>query len=245
MEAVQKTIPGVRAPFAGRDAVVGLVIGVVCGLATWGVVQATFPAFAVPAEFHIEGIGAPVERHQAFAKQQDIVDRRHLMLYLAVLGALLSGTLRVAWDRSLPLAAVAATNGLIGGALAGTLTATYFVTTRNQGGQGDLLHPFLRQLLVGVPFGAWIGLRMPAGRGLAAMGRGLFAGALGGLVFSALYVLLVAIGLPEANTESLLPEEAVTRLLWLVTLGGTIGLAIGMAVGRSRSAAQSVAASPP
>jgi hypothetical protein len=56
-------------------------------------------------------------------------------------------------------------------------------------------------------------------------------GAAGGVLFAVLYPLCVAVLLPTANTEVLLPEEAATRLVWLGLLGGTVGFFAARAIG--------------
>jgi hypothetical protein len=189
------------------------------------------PAFAVPERFHIAGIGRPVEEHEAFRHQQDIVDRRHMTLYLGLLGLVLGGALGRLLGGCWPEKVLAATSAAIGGYLAAVSASFFYVAMRDRVGQGDLLHPFLRQLMIGVPLGASLGLGLMMRSGSwRAMGRGLVAGAIGGVLFSAAYTLIVAIGLPEANTESLLPEESLTRLVWLTTLAGCLGLTTSFAV---------------
>ena len=220
--------PSSPPPRPPNRALEGVLIGLVCGAIVWAIVQAVHPVFAVPEQYHIAGIGAPVERHEAFRQQQDIVDRRHMMLYLGLLGVVLGAALGTRLGRSWRAAILAGIESVAGAALAGALASLYFIAMRNQTGQGDLLPPLVRQLLIGVPIGIFLGLGLGLARGSwSAIGRGLAAGALGGVLFSVAYTLLVALCLPAANTESLLPEEPPTRLLWLTTLAASLGLLTG------------------
>jgi hypothetical protein len=231
MDAPANAVPTATQP--GNRAFAGLAIGAICGAIVWAVVQSMHPIFAVPEQYHIAGLGAPVEKHEAFRQQQDIVDRRHLTLYLAMLALVLGAALGGWTGRTWRTAALAATQGMMGAIVAGSLAAIFYIGMRNRIGQGDLLYPFLRQLIVGLPLGAGIGsgLVMRSGR-WSAIGRGLLAGAIGGVIYSAVYTLIVALGLPEANTESLLPEESLTRLVWLATLGGAVGAMASFAAAR-------------
>jgi hypothetical protein len=59
-----------------------------------------------------------------------------------------------------------------------------------------------------------------------------------------LYPLVVAVLLPAANTEVLLPEEALTRLVWLAFLGGSVGFVVATGLSQRPRAAAPVHASP-
>jgi hypothetical protein len=230
MDAAASNDSAASVPQTSRGPLWGLVVGLACGAAVGALVQAVHPVFAVPQEFHIAGIGAPREQHIAFERQQDIVDRRHVMLYLAVAGLLLGAALGKTLERSWRVAGLAAARGLIGAGLGAFFATLFHFAIRNRVAQDDLLSPFLRQLIIGVIAGAWLGMGLMMRRGSwSAMGRGLAVGAVGGVLFAVVNTLLVALFLPEANTHALLPEEAMTRLAWFTSFAGCLGLAGGFA----------------
>jgi hypothetical protein len=219
-------------------------LGAIAGVIAWGVIQAAHPVFRVPERFHIAGIGAPVEQHEAFRREQDRVDRWHAMLYLGGLGLVLGAALgarvlvaRRAWSAFLLCPIL----GVVGGAIGGYFPPLIYVYARDKVGQADLLQIVGAQLLIGVPLGLLLGLGMGLAGGTAKSAvRGGFAGALGGVLFGALYPLVVAVFLPAANTEVLLPEEALTRFVWLVSLGCAIGLLATKGLSQPRQVAAPV-----
>ena len=234
----QTTAPALPAAGADQRAVrpwEGLLIGLVCGGIVWAVASALHPIFQVPEQFHIAGLGAPVERHVAFRREQDRVDRWHAMLYLADLGLLTGGALgfRAArrGEKRWSMALVGLL-GAMGGAMGGVLAPLMYVYVRDKIGHADLLQIVVAQLLVGVPLGLAVGLGLGlAGRSSPRVAKGLLAGAAAGGLFAILYPLAVAVLLPAANTEVLLPEEALTRLVWLAMLGSCVGLVVSTATG--------------
>jgi hypothetical protein len=206
----------------------GLVLGVLAGALAFGLLQAMHPVFQVPEEFHIAGIGAPVERHDAFRREQDRVDRQHAMLYLGDLGLLLGaalGTRVLAARRAWLTFLLAPLLGLVGGVIGGWFGPLVYVAARDKVGHADLLQIVGAQMLIGVPLGLLLGLGVGLSGGTVKSAiRGGAVGTLGGVLFAILYPLIVAVLLPTANTEVLLPEEGITRLVWLATLGGSVGL---------------------
>lgn len=205
----------------------GLLIGLACGAVVFAIMQAVHPLFRVPERFHIAGIGAPPAQHVAFRREQDRLDRQHAMLYLAALGLLAGGTLGLRRAKRGKRWTVLASSllGAAGGAAGGALAPLMYVYARDKIGQIELLQIIEAQLLIGIPMGLLIGLGVGlAGNAASGAIKGLFAGAAGGALFAILYPLTVAVLIPAANAEVLLPEEAVTRLAWLATLGGSVGL---------------------
>lgn len=206
----------------------GLLLGLIAGALVWGVVQSVHPLFRVPEQFHIAGLGAPVEQHVAFRREQDRVDRWHATLYLGslglLLGLLMGGRVAVA-RRAAAAVLLALPLGLLGGAASGFLAPRVYVWARDTVGSIELLQIVLAQCLVGVPLGLLLGLGIGIARGgVQGAVRGLLSGAVGGVLFAMAYPLVVSIALPTASTDVLLPEEAVTRLLWLAMLGGFVGV---------------------
>jgi hypothetical protein len=218
----------------------GLGLGLLAGVLAWGVVQGVHPAFRVPKKFDVPSIGMPAELFAAHRREQDRVDRWHAMLYVGGLGLLAGAALGIGEairGRAWLAPPAAALLGALGGALGSALASMVYVDVRTNIGQMDLMHMLGAQLLLAVPLATGIGL----GLGLATQSlpitlktalAGLAAGVLAGVV----YPVAISIVLPEASTESLLPEEASSRLLWLGILSGTIGLVIPIA-GRQRKTA--------
>jgi hypothetical protein len=214
----------------------GLLIGLAAGLIIWGAVQVAHPVFRVSKKFDVPSIGMPTEMFLRHRWEQDRVDRWNAALYLGGLGLLVSlaiGAPEGVARRSIwPL--VSAPLGALGGAAGGMLGCMVLQQVRANIGQADLMHTIEAQLAVGVPLGLAVGLSA----GLmtwTVRGTGKYAlgGLVGGVVAAVAYVLTIALLMPAANTDALLPEEAAARLMWLAVVGGMIGVMLPIA-GRRR-----------
>ena len=209
---------------------VGLTLGLVAGLLTFGFVQAFDPLFHVPKEVHVPSIGMPPELFAAHRRQQDRVDRWHAMLYTGELGLLVGGALGLAEGvvrRSwLPLL-LAAPTGALGGAVGASLGCAVYEYVRANVGQAELMHTIGAELLLSVPLGLGVGI----GLGLATLSprsilRLALAGMASGVLAGVVYPLAISILFPDVSTDALLSDEWRGRLLWLSVSSGLLGLVI-------------------
>ena len=209
---------------------VGLALGLIAAVLVWACLQRMHPVFRVPKEYDVPSIGMPPERFAAFRRQRDFVDRKHAMLYLGALGLLVAAALAIrevtktgSWLALL----LAPPLGAAGGAAGGVFGCLVYEYVRAHVGQAELLHNVIAQLVVAVPLGLGIGLGLGLGtRTLGGTGKAALAGVMAGLLASALFPVTISVFFPAAGSDSLLPEESTSRLLWLAMLGGTIGLVI-------------------
>ncbi len=227
---------------AGRPAglalhpAVGLGWGLLAALLAWALVQGVHPIFTVPQELHF-GMGAPAElvnRNQAYQRK---IERRHAMIYLGALGLLVGAALGIgeglARRSGLPVGLpilLGAVGGVAGG-YSGCLVQEY---VRANIGFAEIKHTIGMQLAMCLPIALGISLGLAAllfswSAALKTILAGLAAGVLAAIAYPMVAVTL----LPTISTDSFLPEEAGSRLLWLGLVACIIGLVIPIA-GRRR-----------
>jgi hypothetical protein len=231
MEA--SSLPNVAGPSNAALAIrpcEGLLLALVAGAISWGIIQGVHPLFRVDKKFDVPSIGMPPELFAAHRRQQDFVDRWHAASYVGALGLLVAGALglcaglrRRSW---LPLL-IAPPLGTVGGAIGGPLGCLVYEYVRAQVGQAELTHTIAAQLLVAVPLGLSVGLGLGlATRSASGATRAALAGVIAGVLAAAVYPVAISILLPAASTDALMPEEGSSRLLWLGILSGMLGLVI-------------------
>jgi hypothetical protein len=208
----------------------GLALGLFAAAAIFAAIQATYPIFNVDKKFDIPSIGAPTEMHDRFQAEKNKMDARHGMLYLGGLGLLLALLLgagearaRRSWIAPLLAAPLAVLGGAVGGYL-GTLAQVY---VRTNYGQAELNHTIGTQMALALPLGLGLGLGLGlATRSFTGTLKAALTGLIAGALAAALYAVLVSILLPAASTETLIPDQASSRALWLALLGGALGALI-------------------
>ena len=221
-------------PTKGRSSsfrsVFDIVRALVAGLVFWGFLQAREPYFAVPAEYHIRGIGESSERWTAYLAQQRRVDRLNAPVDFAVLGALLAVAVAsgafpccTTWVR----VGVAIPIGCLAGGVAGWVGCLAHQTFAPYDKQPTMLDTIIVQAAffgsLGIGVGVLAGLYLRSWKGVL---RGVAAGALGGLLAGMIFPLLASVLMPSSNTEALIPPEKTTQLLWLGLGTGLLGLII-------------------
>ena len=144
--------------------------------------------------------------------------------------------------RSVLPAALAVQFGAGGGLLGGLLACLVQEWVRANVGLAEFQHTVATQLALAVPLAAGVGLAL----GIATLSpsgfiKTLLASLAAGVLAGVLYPLLTSLLFPNISTDSFLPDEAASRLLWLGLLAGLIGLAVPIA-GRRRK--RSLPASP-
>jgi hypothetical protein len=213
-----------------------MILALVAGAAVWTVIDAVHPVFHIPQEFHA-AMGAGEAKFAENRRAQDIVERKHAMLYVGGLGlsialclALCEGILRRSWIAPLVAVPPATAGGVLGGFL-GCLVYEY---VRKEVGQAELTHTIAAQLLLAAPLGLGVGLGLGlTTRTVGGAIQSAVGGLAAGLLVSVFYPIIVSIALPGASTDTLLPDDRGSRLLWLALLSGLIGLVIPIA-GRRR-----------
>jgi hypothetical protein len=219
----------------------GLFLAILAGAIAWGIVQAVHPVYRVDKKFDVPSIGRPPEEFAAHRREQDRVDQKNAMLYLGGLGLLVGATLglREATRRRSWLPLLAAPLGALGGAVGGPLGSQVFEYVRAHVGQADLAHTVEAQLLVGVPMGLGVGLGLGlATRTVGGAAKATLAGVAAGVLAAVIYPIAISIFFPAASTDALIPDELVSRLLWLAVLSGAIGLIVPIAGSRRKPRAQ-------
>lgn len=195
------------------------------GLLTWGVLRCCFPVFDIPVELRDLPSPQPPELADKAAQATVIATRWNAVLTLAILGFAVAawiaavesfsrGVAKRAWWRA-PLSGLFAA----GVAAAGGLAASLLLVSPELLGE---LSPLARTIAVQCLGLGILGLGIGAGVGLTggslrlAMQAGL-AGVLGGVLVGFLYPPLMAYLLPVAKTERVIPLEATSQLIWLVS----------------------------
>jgi hypothetical protein len=215
---------------------VGMGLGIVAAVCTWALVQSVHPIFNVPQELHF-GMGAPAElvnRNQAYQRK---IERRHAMIYLGSLGLLLGAALGIGEGvarrsgQPIGLPILLGAMGGIAGGYSGCLVQEY---VRANVGLAEMKHTIGLQLAMCLPIalGISLGLAVLLFSWSAAL-KTILAGLAGGVLAAVAYPLIASTLLPTISTDSFLPEEASSRLLWLTLMSGLVGLVIPIA-GRRR-----------
>jgi hypothetical protein len=237
MPTPQQQSPAMARPATALSPWTGLILGLVAGAATFGISRAVHPIYRVGKEFDVPSIGAPTELFLANRREQDKVNRKHAMIYVGGLALLIAVALaaviaapRHSWLAPLAAAPLGALGGA-GGAYLGSLAEVY---VRTNIGQAELNHTIGMQLAVGLPLGLGIGLGVGlATRSLAGTLKTALAGLASGALAAALYPVLVSVLLPAAETETVLPVETNSRVMWFAVYSGLLGVIIPVA-GRVR-----------
>ena len=232
--------PAVRPAGLLLHPAVGLGLGLIAALCTWALVQSVHPIFHVPSELHF-GMGAPAElvnRNQAY---QRTIERQHAMIYLGALGLLLGTALGigegVARRSGLPIG-LPMLLGALGGVAGGYLGCLVQEYVRANVGFAEMKHTIGMQMAMCLPIAVGISLGLAVllyswGAAMKTILAGLAAGVLAAIAYPMIAVTL----LPTISTDSFLPEEATSRLLWLGLVGAIVGLVIPIA-GRRRKSSQ-------
>jgi len=217
----------------------GLGLGLAAALLAWVLIQRVHPVFLMPENLHLS-MGAPAAQVNAYRAKQRELDRHHAMLYLGSLGAFLGALLGVAEGRLrrsiLPIATTLPL-GALGGVAGGLLACLVQEQVRVNVGLAEIKHTVMAQLALCLPLAGCIGLGLGlATRSLRGLVLAVLAGLAAGVLAGVLYPLITSTFLPGISTDSLLPEEASSRLMWLGLLAGVIGLVVPIAGRRRKSA---------
>jgi hypothetical protein len=204
------------------------------GAIVWGVVQGAHPLFRVPKKFEAPSIGMKPEVYLANRRAQEWIDRKHALVYVGLLGALLGTALAAArlsvLRRPRWAVLIVAASGMIGGAVggfAGSRVQEYIV---EHFGQPELLHTVLAQGAIWLPLGMALGLGLwlATGPGKSPLHE-LASGVVAGLIAAVVYPIAVSVLVPAASTDHLLPLDRVSQALWLLLSAGVFGIVLPLA----------------
>jgi hypothetical protein len=168
------------------------------------------------------------------------VDRNNAMLVLAMLGGFTAagvaagqGLCGRAWPGTVLAGVGCATLGVAAGALAGYLGLNVFHAIGSSSEVSDLSRAMLVNGVMFVTLGGGVGLGVGAffERSFRAVVRSTFAGLLAGVMGGFAYPVVVALLLPSALTNVLIPTETGERLLWFGIASGMLGLLLPTAFG--------------
>jgi hypothetical protein len=200
------------------------------GAIAWGVVEQVHPAFDVPKEYHIANLGAPVEKWVAYRAAANRVDGMNAMLDLAILGGLVAAALALAGGtarRPASRLAIAAPLGALGGAAGGLIGSVVHVTWLLTAAQPDVIHTAGQQVAALAALGLGVGLAF--GCAQRAVRTALPAGLLAGTLAGTVYPIAVSLLLPATGTESLIPGDRPSRLLYIGVTAALLGLIVPIA----------------
>jgi hypothetical protein len=202
------------------------------GLA-WGLLQATFPLFELPPELANLGISASEAQYQAQFEAREAINRKHAIVYAAVLGALVGSGLSLAERARYPSGTAAAlgavTAFLLGGlfgAAGGFLGDVAYASVKTSVEPLPLVRTVLVQTITLGTLGLGIGLGLSAFRhrfSRASKNR-VPAGILAGLCAGMCYPIVVSMALPFAQTESTLPMEPWSQSVWMMSISLLFGI---------------------
>lgn len=195
------------------------------GLITWGLLQCCFPVFEIPVELQDLPSPQPPDLAAKAAAATVVATRWNAVLTLGILGFAAAALLAVveAFSRGVAASAWwrALTSGLVAGGLAaaGGFVASLLLVSPALLAE---LSPLARTIAVhcaglgilGLGIGAGVGLATGSGRLVVQAG---LAGLLGGVLVGFLYPPLMAFLLPIAKTERVIPLEATSQLIWVVS----------------------------
>jgi hypothetical protein len=208
--------------------------GLVGGLVAWGLFQALYPIFTIPAEL------ADIEMPNSKQSAELLIAEQEASLFNAVLilgwtGALLAGAMAAgeAWARRSWRMALA---GVVGCALAGALSGgvagwvghtVYYWLLIPFEGTTSLRGTVVVQMTMLAVLGGGIGLAMGSLTGCA---RGawtrLLAGVLAGVFAGMIYPTATAYLFPATHTDYIIPRDDTGALLWLMTTAVLLGFII-------------------
>ncbi|MCY2992600.1 MAG: hypothetical protein NTY19_32670 [Planctomycetota bacterium] len=222
-------------------ALAGAAVALLAGLATWGMLQATGPVFAIPPELANLPTPAPSDKLAELDRALAIASRNNATYALGLLGLLLGAFLATAEAVSrrtvrtaIPKGLLAGVTGGLAGAVAGFVGSQAF---------GYLLYfPHLSPLgktiviqigalgLLGSGVGLGLGLPYARPRLLA---NCILGAVLGGTLAAVIYPAVVGYLLPVADTEMVVPGVRGGQLPWVLLTAGLIGL-VATGLGKPR-----------
>ncbi|MBI3467449.1 MAG: hypothetical protein HY000_30945 [Planctomycetes bacterium] len=234
------TIPTSQAGGLRAGLPLGIVLALIGGGLSWGLIQRFDPVFLVPEEFHIQELGASEERHMRLSAEQSKVDRVNATIDLALLGALLAGSLGLAETisrRSVVPVLMALPVGAIFGGLSGLCGFAAFQLCNTGGLLAAVESAAKVQAAMLAVLGAGVGLAVGLSTfSLRTAATTTVAGAVGGGFAGLVYPVVASFVFPVVGTERLIPRGGDNRLLWIELAAALLALMV-IGVGRGKAKA--------
>lgn len=212
----------------------GCIAAFLGGLLTWGIFQVAFPVFTLPKELADLPYPTPPDKEAELVRFQEIANRGHAILAVAILGVAVGCFLATAEACSRGMCRSATWRGPLGGAVAGLIGA-------GAGLLGFFLVASLKYVATLSPLAKTI-TAQSATLGLLGLGIGLgiaiayrdlrlllncaLGGILGGVFAAIIYPTCIACLLPVAQTELAIPKDATSQLIWIAATTLLIGFAL-------------------
>lgn len=253
MASSNETEHAVQPPKSGIGSLMGSLVMIIAALAAGGSTLLTLgkimPVYDVPEELKNLPTPAPTEKLAELDREMQIKEMCNSTLALGIFGALLGLTIGVAEgllaqspSRIIMVGVVGIVGGCTLGAAAG-FVGVHFTRYCEYASYVDSKEadkitmwfkstsPLMRNLMIQASslglMGLGVGMIAVFWKTPLARVQGIFGGALAGVLGALFYVLLTATIYPVANTSTVLPEEGVSRLMWLGCSTGLIGLVLG------------------
>ncbi len=210
----------------------GLLVALLAGLAAWGALQLIPSVFQLPEELRAVTGNAPAEQLSRLHAATATTQTRNAMFSVAVLAFALGLSLAAAEQLLRRNLLGAVLGGLFVGLVAG-LIAVGAVAVGNAL-QSSLDFENKRLLKTMVVQGAILGV-MGAGIGLALalsllrprlLVSCIVGCLLGGMLAALAFPLTAGVFFPDVNTDFLVPEPGLGRLLWAAFASGLIGVTV-------------------
>jgi hypothetical protein len=225
--------PEVRADSALRlSRAQGLIWPMLASLVVWGVLEKSLPVFQLPPELRELTGNVSGELSDRMRMEMPVVEANNAKFSLAILAFSLGLTLTVAelqvrrqTPRALIVGPVAGFVAAAIAVLAGTAGAALMDSVRLP--DHRLVKTMILQCAMLGVLGLGVGVAMAAMLFRASLWKNCIAGCLlGGLLAAFLFPILAAVLMPRMNTEFLIPEPGVGRLLWVGLPASLIGLSV-------------------
>ncbi len=202
----------------------GFILAVIGGSIAWFVIEATSPVFLIPKEYHLEELGPPPEEVFAHYAAQAKAIRQNAMLDMTWVGAFVAGMLALGESirrGCIKPALLALPIGAVAGCAAG-FVGSFARSALNVDELPSLFETVVLQIAMLGTLGAGIGLALGLSTKswVKVLVSGLFAGILAGV----LYPAAVSVLLPTTATDTLIPNGATNRIVWIWISVGLLGL---------------------
>ncbi len=230
-------LPSVSVNHLQSGPLVGVVIGVLAGVLTWGILESCFPVFVVAVELKELSASASPEEIEAIENAERAVllaDRQNTILAMTILG-LIAGALfasgeahaRSAWKWVPLVGVVSGLIGGLGGAAAATIGHQMFSGPRPVTDFSPMAQTMMRQMamlgILGLAVG--IGMAIPYRKPLLLV-HCVIGCVLGGLLVGIACPPLIGYFVHEVNTEVVMPASGLYGLVWLTMTTGFMALIV-------------------
>ena len=236
VDSAKRSEQAAKSPAASEDGLamsplVGLTMALFAGLVVWGILEMIMPVFVLPEHLRDAGGNMPEELHRELFAALKVNTEQNAILSLVLLASILALVLSVTELLHRRAGLRVAWGGLLAGLLAGvvalgavTLAIELHDALSLEGNRlGKTL--IVQSAMLGMT-GLGIGLAIAVPMFRPRLFLTCLAGCLiGGLLAALIFPISASVCLPHVNTDQLIPQPGVGRLLWAALATGLIGLA--------------------